>query len=437
MNETAPVIPTASGDGHGEREPSPPHARGVKQWVPFAGLNPRNAWLRGTLLVACLLGMVISYPVWLTTRSVPLLPIINGLPALPPPLDKCLFGAMLASLVLAFWLYRPAVTFFLAASFVAYCQDQNRGQPWLYMYWVMLVLTLCPESAALAACRLAISVIYIWGGIQKLQPAFFNRVPDWFVAPAGTNWHFPAPLVQSLSWLITCAPFFELFIGIGLWTTRWRKAAIVAALLVHATALLFLGPLGRNYNAVVWPWNVAMIVLIFALFGGAASDDQPQAASSVLSISTNLAALRKSGPSLIVVGLYGTLPLLSYVGLWDSYFSFTLYAENQAKADIFVTAAFANRLPPAMRTHVHKLQQEFNPDLQGPFVFDFQAWAFNELRVPPLMEPRNYLRIFKFLRSYSGDPADLRMIVSPRAGGMVFYQGDFRLLIGQPQEQQQ
>ena len=35
---------------------------------------------------------------------------------------------------------------------------------------------------------------------------------------------------------------------------------------VHLAALLFLGPLGHNYNWVVWPWNLAMIGLVWALF---------------------------------------------------------------------------------------------------------------------------------------------------------------------------
>ena len=113
-----------------------------------------------------------------------------------------------------------------------------------------------------------------------------------------------------------------------------------------------------------------------------------------------------------------------YVGWWDSYFSFTLYANNQAKADIFVTEAFSKRLPPGMRAHVHQLRQAYDPQIQGPYVFDFQTWGFNELHVPPMFEPRGFRSIFKFLRAYSSDPGDLRMIIAPRAGPLVLYQGD-------------
>jgi hypothetical protein len=406
----------------------------VRFRLPFAGLDPRTAWIRGTLLVACLLGLIICAPVWLNTRSVPLLPILNGFPVLPSPLDRCLLGAMLASLVIAFWFYRPAVIFFLAASFFAYCQDENRGQPWLYMYWVTLLLTLCPGPAAVPACRLAISIAYVWGGIQKLQPAFFTRVPDFFVSPAATKWHLPAVIVQTLSWCVACAPAFEFFIGVFLWTARFRNAAIFAALLVHLTALVFLGPFGRDYNAVIWPWNVAMIAMILALFGWtsrASSSGARGGAAPVssLSIWQNLQALRQSWAAMAIIVLYGLLPLLSYIGMWDSYFSFTLYADNQAKADIFVSEAFANRLPPEMRAHVLRLRQDYNPEFQGPYVFEFQGWGMQELSVPPLQEPRNFLRIFKYLGRFSRESGDLRMNVRPRYGPTVFYQGDFHFII--------
>jgi uncharacterized membrane protein len=47
---------------------------------------------------------------------------------------------------------------------------------------------------------------------------------------------------------------------------RLRWAAIGAVAVVHLTALLFLGPLGYNYDVVVWPWNLAMLGLVIVLF---------------------------------------------------------------------------------------------------------------------------------------------------------------------------
>jgi hypothetical protein len=399
--------------------------------APFAGVDRRTAWLRGTLLVACLLGLLISWPLWLNARTFPLLPVSSGFPVLPAPWDKCFFGLMLLSLVLAGWFYRAAVGFFLVAGLFAFCEDQNRGQPWFYMYWVMLCLTLLPPTTAIAASRWAVSAAYVWSGIQKLHPAFFNRVPDWFVAPA-THWHLPATAIGLLRFAIAMAPFVELFIGLALWTSRLRKAAIGAVVVVHLTALLLLGPFGYNYDVVIWPWNLAMIAFVIALFAtpadarvfGFAKEKVDALPSSGTSIPEAFAEVRRSKPGLAVIVLYSCLPLFSYIGWWDSYFSFTLYAENQAKADIFVSQAFADRLPPQLSAHVHQLAQAYNPQIQGPYVFDFQTWGFTELHVPPILEPRHYRAIFHHLRAYSKDPNDLRMILSPRFGPIVFYQGE-------------
>jgi hypothetical protein len=354
---------------------------------------------------------------------------------LPSPWDKCFFGGLLLALVLACWFYRPAVTFFLLASLFAYFEDQNRGQPWFYMYWVMLGLTLLPQTVVLAACRCALSAAYIWSGIQKCNSKFFQVVPAWFVA-AATSWHLPGWLVHLLQWAVATAPLMELAIGIALWSTRFRRAAIGLTLAVHLTALLFLGPLGYGYDLVVWPWNLAMIALVVTLFSSGTRRKTPalretganaRSRSSTLRSSYFAQALAELGHSrlaMAVIALFTLLPVLSYAGLWDSYFSFTLFAESQAKADIFVSDAYRARLPPRIAVHVHKLRQAYDPGFQGPYVFDFQSWGYQQLRAPPIFEPRNYRSIFKYLRTWARSPADLRMIIAPRAGPMVFYQGD-------------
>jgi hypothetical protein len=391
---------------------------------PFRGVDRRLAWLRLILLISCGVTMLACRPLWLNSRVFPVLPITPGFPILPSPWDKCFFAAMLLMLVLAFWFYRAAVKMFLVASLFAFCEDQNRGQPWFYMYWVMLLLTLWPDPIALAASRCATSAVYIWSGFQKCSPHFFHGEPAWFVGPAA-NWHLPALVVDLLRWAVATAPFVELGIGLALWSTRLRHAAITAVLLVHGTALLFLGPLGHNYNLVVWPWNLSMIALVCVLF--AQGKSQPKAgaqADPVPRLSQSIADLRQSRTAATLVALYSLLPILSYLGLWDSYFSFALYSENAATANIFITQSFADRLSPDIRAFVRPFPRAYDPQFQGPLVLAYNAWCYRELHVPFIPEPRVYRAMFRYLRAYSRAPGDLRLIIGPRFGPVLFYEDD-------------
>lgn len=406
--------------------------------LPFAAVDRRTAWLRGTLLLATLLGLLASAPVWLNTRSFPLLPIFSSFPILPAPWDKLLFIVMLLALVLAAWFHRAGVICFLAASFIAYCGDQNRGQPWLYMYWVMLLLTLLPErriyaaaargkilphecgvpgATGLAACRWALAVVYLWSGIQKCNALFFKETPAWFVSPAA-NWHLPAFILDALRWAAASAPFLEIALALALWFAISRRAALVAVIVMHLFAVLFLGPLGHNYNWVVWPWNLAMIALACTLFSAPAKTKHAKPL-----LNETFAVLLRSRCALVVLIPFTLLPVLSYTGRWDSAFSFALYSNSNATANFFVTQRFADALPPKLRAYIVPFPQ-YDPQRQGPFVFNSGAWALEELEVPPISEPRNFRSVFNALRPYAKESEDLRMIVGERGGRVMFYQGD-------------
>jgi hypothetical protein len=168
----------------------------------------------------------------------------------------------------------------------------------------------------------------------------------------------------------------------------------------------------------VWPWNLAMISLALALFP---ITTQPKGESPNLSGSWK--ALRKSKPAMAIILPFALLPILSYFGKWDSYFSFALYSESNATANIFVTQRFVDRLPEKLRTYVIEFPN-FDPQVQGPFIFNPGPWAYEEMHVPPISEPRAFRSVFNALRVYAPEPEDLRLVVGERGGRVMFYQGD-------------
>ena len=381
-----------------------PQARQIKppaKSSPLPTVDVRVRWLRIALLGATLSGMLCCLPLWLSKREYPVVPLMAAWPALPSSFGPLFLGVALLSLVAAVRWFRPAVIFFLLAILYLWACDQNRGQPWLYLYWVMLLLNLLPERTALAACRLALSLAYLWAGAQKLNGTFFRAIPPWFCEPA-LHWGLPDAVV---------AAFWELFIGAGVWFGKTRWPALALAAVLHGASLLFLGPFGHNLNAVVWPWNLAMVVLLYILFGAKEHASLPQ----------TLRETRRSWAGAAGVGLFGLLPVLSYFGWWDSYFSFALYSANVARADVYVTQGFKNRLPVRLRMYVHPVEN-FNPHFQLPFTFEHERWAAAQLRVPPIPEPREFVVMFRRLAIYATNDADCRMVVETRGGEILIYQ---------------
>ncbi len=374
--------------------------------------------MRGTLIAACLLTMLASLPLWLGSRLFPPLPIAPWFPSLSAPWDAVSCAIVLGALVLAAWFPRIGISVFLVGSLFLALIDQCRLQPWFYMYWVMLLLTLADEASALTACRFALSAVYVWGGIQKLTPDFFNLVAPWFVKPAA-EW-LPVSAITLLKWSIYTAPFVEIFIGIGLWFQRTRKVAVIATIVVHLVALVFLGPLGHQHNWIIWPWNLVMPALVLILF--------PRGALGQVWLT-----LRRPAWSFTVVALFWLLPILSYFGKWDSYLSFSLYTGHLTKADIFISASLREKLPPVLHEFIVPTPAPFNEQLQGPYVVLVELWADKILGTPPLPEARNYRNAARYLASFATDPNELRLVLIPRVGKPLFYQGgDLRPRAGIP-----
>jgi uncharacterized membrane protein YphA (DoxX/SURF4 family) len=375
----------------------------------FPAANPRIRWLRSVLIGAMLSGMLCCLPLWLSTRAYPLVPFFPPWLILPPSSGPWLLGLTLVSLLAAAWFFRPAISFFLVATLYLFGCDQNREQPWFYIYWVMLLLNFLPEPTALAACRLAFAFVYLWAGIQKINGTFFSEVPAWFVQPAA-DWGWPNAVVAAMREGVLLTPALEIFIATGIWFKKTRWFAIATAVILHVAALLFLGPIGRDVNHVIWPWNIDMIALLVVLF----------ATKECVSLPEVWQDLRRCRSGILLVGLYGLLPLLSFFGWWDSYLSFALYSYNLADADVYVSPSLLDHLPSKLQTYVYPVKH-FNPALQLPYMLEYRIWAEAEMGAPPLPEPRGYLILFHHVEAYATNDDDCRLLVKTRSGRILLY----------------
>ena len=144
--------------------------------------------------------------------------------------------------------------------------------------------------------------------------------------------------------------------------------------MTHILILALLIPLKRN--SVVWPWNIAMAGFAFILFWRA----------SDFSIREVLLP-RKPGFQLIVLILFVIMPLFSFINLWDSYLSASLYSGNVEAAVIDVSESAKQRLPPDIQTYVQPSRTT------GKLQINPTRWSLIELNVPSYPERRIFINV--------------------------------------------
>ena len=303
------------------------------------GAENRLAWLRIALAAGLVAGLLLSPNLWISTRSYPLTPLWDAVPPLPYPADHALFGLLMVLVTgvgvargrAIGWLGISALV--IAAFFVV--QDESRLQPWFYQYSFMLAafclfgLGRVGASDALNACRLIVVATYFWSGLQKANASFIQSTHPWLVEPLTTrlpDWAGSALLAGGYA-----VPVVEAVIGIGLLTRRFRKLAVMGALLMHAFVMLCIGPLGHDHNMVVWPWNFAMVAFVLILFWRAPDDTTP---STILDPGRNFSTGFAFRAAVLV--LFAFMPLFNFFGLWASYLSSGLYTGTSKQGYILV-----------------------------------------------------------------------------------------------------
>jgi len=348
-------------------------------------------WIKFVVILALGVGIALSFPLWTSGRAYPVVPLFVSLPVPESPYDLLLTAAFLSSLVAAVFLPRPATALYFGIVLLAILivLDQSRLQPWVFMYaFALLSLAYLytgdgsHESTgnALDAMRVMVCGAYFWAGLQKLNATFAGVVFPWFVKPLVMgplpDWSGPG--------LAICVALFEALIGLFLLFPATRRPGIAMSLLMHVVALWALGPFGYRINNVVWPWNVALFVLVLLLF----YPDREGSARDILR--------PRSWLQWLAVLLFICAPVLSYFNRWDAYPSFRLYSGNIPSAYIRVDPALRDGFPDRVRKYISR---------RG--ILSLQLWAFGVLNVPQYPEPRVMRRAAAHLCAYVSKPSDL------------------------------
>lgn len=327
-------------------------------------------------IVSCsafLIGILGSYKLWLTDRMFPMAPLVEHFEA-PMVVHNLILLVLSSSLLfLIFRLNTEVILIFFLSLALALGLDQNRLQPWVYFYSLILVFFYHPKklpdpALVLNAIRLILICMYIWSGLHKLNISFLSiefpqLVHDFF------DGKYPSIFKLSKK-LAILVPLIEIIAGILLIFPKRRLAGFVLAICTHLFVLLLLS--GIDHNPIVLPWNIALILLGSLVFF---KDD------TLISLS--------GWKNLVLVFLVGVMPLFNLVHAWGDYLSWSLYS---AKNKLFYVAiaekhwAQFKYLEPAMISQ---------GDSSKPYIIDVNKWSFQELNVPVNPEYRVFRGISK------------------------------------------
>jgi hypothetical protein len=228
------------------------------------------------------------------------------------------------------------------------------------------------DLQTLNLARLVVVFTYIFSGLQKINLNFMEHEFSWIITPITSLLPSMTTPLDAFGFLV---PFVQVAFGIGLLTRRFRRASLAAAVGMHVFILAMFGPLGLNWNDIVWPWTAAMAVFDVLLFSS--PDD-----FTWRDIVWNVRDLRHGA----AVALFVVLPALSFFNLWDSYLSSALYSGNLTEAQIYLSDLGAASTPGNVRPYLVHTSENTN-------VLNLQRWAIADLNVTPYAETRVFKTI--------------------------------------------
>lgn len=357
---------------------------------------------------ALLAGILLSFELWFPVyRTFPRAPLVFALPENAVSIVERLLAVVLIAALISTFIFRrlkiSAAVAALASLAALIFFDQTRLQPWVYQYLLLIVVLIAggqeteDESISgqtLALAQAVVAGLYFWSGIQKLNFTFAHEIVSFLLAPLQSV--FP-DVESSYAVLGIGIALTEASIGVGLLVRQTRNAAVCAAAAMHAIILTIL--IVKNYNQIVWIWNIALVFIVFVSFW-----------RSDVSVKQTFgkAANRKMKTARVIVFAAVLLPILSFWGCWDVYLSGALYSGNVPVAVVRVSGEVFEKLPPKARSVV------FQTKTGGERMLPLVEWAIAEMNVPVYPERRVFEQAARGVCRLAEDENRVELIIKER-----------------------
>ncbi|MEX1189293.1 MAG: hypothetical protein WED33_08545 [Bacteroidia bacterium] len=358
-------------------------------------IQSRLQWTFRILLMAMLGTWLLSNKVWMTDRNFPMVPIIDGIPSLPSPIDYLLYSVLIVLGIYQIMYLENRNTKIALVGLLGFLMlgDQMRWQPYNVQYLLMTIgLFFYPKykEELLKTFQMLVVVFLIFSGIQELNGVFIEQIFPWMVGPLADK--FPAKIEPYILGGGYIFPFLSVGAGIGLLFSKSRMYAMYLAIFIHAFYFYALSPLGNDWNHAILPYNIAMGFFTYILFYQTENDWKS------IFWSKNFRYHQ------VAVIFFAGLPLLSFFGLYDKMQSFNTYSGKALYAKIYVTESLVERLPDGVKRYIYR-------PIDGEPYIETTYWSADALKVSPYSEQRVYEQLERYICSFAeGDcPAKLEI----------------------------
>ena len=340
--------------------------------VNHSSENTPLVWTIRIIALSFIAQMYLSLNLWFPIdRSYPTVPF---LPLLDFELGlsltyffSCFFIANLLVASLYSKFRTPSLLLAIFCLGILLLEDINRFQVWVYIYLALLMVITWhywqqKTAKTMVTLQFIMAMVYFWTGIQKLNIQFVTDVYTWLI----TIFDFTSGLESYVN-LGYGIGLFELLLGCFLLLNRTVRVAVIMGILMHILILVLL--IKDQWNTVVYPWNVAMICLLFILFWEVEMPKQKYIFSAHL-------------PHYLILLLFGFVPLLALFKLAPHNLALGMYSGTSLECDLILKDAAVSRCVPEKFWEDLLYQSETESD------FSLDDWAIIDLNVPPFASER-------------------------------------------------
>lgn len=341
-------------------------------------------WAKTLLSAGLLVGIGLSWPLWLNLRDFPPTPLAGGLGGALYGASPVFFVLLVVGLV---WLmlarknWRWPLIIFAVGAIGMIIGDLNRLRPWLWQLGSLLViLGLDPEREAGFSRAFTIGLIaaYIWGGAQKINAYFLGDVFPWF-AEAWQHIIHMSPFAIFTLGIATIV--MEISIGVMILIPRTRLLAAILATVLHLGIITTL-PIGHHWGYVIVPWNLVLLGLVWLQVRSPRHPGRPWLVG-------------------IAFLLFMLLPIGNWFGVVDNYLALALYAHETDRGYITVSPDDIDRLPAAAQATI--------ADFYGEPAVDTLMWSYASLKTALYTNDKIYRSALDVVCEAAQQPQDVML----------------------------